>query len=107
MDLLKLCKYLRLIPRSYLLDDRYVTAVAFIDGFNIGQAGAPLSGFPEYLLDKFFAGKHSPYHWSYLILASEDDSLLGYAGLREISPELDTILIRKMLELLIEFTTRK
>ncbi|WP_156370688.1 hypothetical protein [Nocardia arizonensis] len=81
--------------------------MAFIDGFDIGQAGAPLAGFREFLLDKFFAGKYNPYIWGYLILASENDSLLGSVGLHELSPELDELLTRKMLDLLIEFTTSK
>ncbi|MGN2638659.1 hypothetical protein ACTD5D_21300 [Nocardia takedensis] len=89
----------------YLPDDRYASAVAFIDGFDTGQAGAALMGFREFLLTKFFAGRHSPYHWGYLILASENDSLLGAVGLGALPPELDGVLTRRMLDLLVEFTT--
>ena len=49
MTLGELARNLRRAPRMYLPDDRYASAVAFIDGFDTGQAGAALMGFREFL----------------------------------------------------------
>ena len=50
----------------FLLDERYPTVVALVEGFSLGSPEVPLLGFQAWLSRKL--GCHpSPLHWSALI----------------------------------------
>jgi hypothetical protein len=50
--------------RMYVLDDRYYTLVAFIEGANcLLHPDSPLDGFEDWLGHRFI-GRSSPLHWA-------------------------------------------
>jgi hypothetical protein len=57
----------------YVLDDRYESVVAFVEGFNLALDGAPLKGFDDWVALKIL-GEKSPRHWSSIINDSVDES---------------------------------
>lgn len=60
----------------YLLDDRFSTAVAFVEGYNAAFDGAPLSGFRDYVAAQILNGESS-LHWSYVIASTKVPAILG------------------------------
>ena len=104
MDLREACFHLRNRRRMYLLDDRFVTAVSFIDGFNAALEGQPLDGFREWLNARIL-GHRSSLHWAYVIASTRVPEVLeGGIRLDEIPHDCDTPLIEEMLQLLVEFS---
>ncbi|GIE84070.1 hypothetical protein [Actinoplanes regularis] len=106
MTLTELCFHLRKRRRMYLLDDRFATAVAFVEGFNTALDGAPLAGFQDYVADRIL-GRRSSLHWSYIVGSLEFPSLLeGELGIDQIpigsGPEVTELLV----DLLEDFQAR-
>ncbi len=62
----------------YVLDDRYESVVAFVEGFNLALDGSPLRGFDDWVALKIL-GEKSPRHWSSIINDSVElaDEQLG------------------------------
>lgn len=100
MDLRTLCFHLRNRRRMYLLDDRFSTAVAFVEGYNTALDGRPLSGFQEYVTTHVL-NRESGLHWSYLIASTKLPAILeGSISIDQVPPELDIELTEGLIDLL-------
>src|SRR5688572_6951573 len=106
MNLRELCFHLRERRRMYLLDDRFSTAVAFVEGYNTALDGVPLSGFQEYVAQRVLHGRSSR-HWAYLIASTKvpgiDD---GTLRIDHIAPEWDGELTEMAIDLLEGFAAQ-
>ncbi|MEV6369643.1 hypothetical protein AB0L86_22430 [Micromonospora musae] len=103
MNLPDLCLNLRRRRRMYLLDDRYSTAVAFVEGYNAAFDGDPLSGFQDYVAARILNRKSS-LHWSYVIASTKMPALLDSdARIDQIPAELEVELTDLLVDLLEEF----
>ena len=100
MNLRELCFHLRNRRRMYLFDDRYGTAVGFVEGFNSAFDGVPLSGFQEYVATRT-GHPGSGVHWSYLIASTSVPGILD-AGpdLGQVPVELGVSLTDELVDLL-------
>lgn len=84
----------------YLLDDRFATAVAFVEGYNAAFDGVPLAGFGHYVADRIL-GRSSPLHWSYLIASTRvPDILAGNLALDQIPTDSEAGLTDLLVDLL-------
>lgn len=100
MNLQELCFNLGSRRRMYLLDDRFSTAVAFVEGYNAAYDGAPLSGFQNYVADRVI-GRNSSLHWAYLIASTRIPEILeGGNSIDQIPAELQSDLTNTLVELL-------
>jgi len=98
-----LCFHLRKRREMYLPDGRYVTAVAFIEGFNTALDGAPLLGFQAWLADRI-RGEKSGVHWAYIVASIRVPAFLeGRMRLDQIPPGQNEPLIDELVELIEEF----
>ncbi|MFI6309891.1 hypothetical protein ACIBEK_07130 [Nocardia fusca] len=104
MNLSELCFHLKNRPRMYVMDDRFTTAVAFVEGFNQANDGRTLSGFQSFVINQLNGGKRSSLHWSSLIAKSEFSSTLDNdVAIMDLSPEAQRALINRMIDLLMEY----
>jgi hypothetical protein len=91
----------------YLLDDRYVTAVAFIEGFDAALDGVPLNGFNEWVSQRILGGS-SPSRWPYVVAAVRVPSIYDPGmGIGRISSEFDLDLVEDTISLIEEFHSRR
>ncbi|MEU3647480.1 hypothetical protein AB0E59_29130 [Lentzea sp. NPDC034063] len=103
MNLPELCFHLRHRRRMYLPDDRYGTAVAFVEGYNSALGGAPLAGFQEYVAGRT-GQTGSPVWWPYLITEVVVPDILGEGGgIGQLPVELGNALTDRLLDLLEAF----
>ena len=87
----------------YLLDDRFCTAVAFVEGFNQAQDGGPLDGFQEWVSSRIL-GRRAGISWAYIIASTRVPRILeGGLGIDSVPADADIELINLMLDLLEEF----
>lgn len=88
----------------YLMDDRFVTAVAFVEGFNLACGGQMLDGFQDWACERLVNGRMSR-HWSYVLIEKEVPSGLeeGFS-IDKIPHEMEVHLIEVMIDLLEEFS---
>lgn len=99
MTLSDLCFHLRKRRAMYLPDERFATAVAFMEGFNAALDGAPLHGFQTWLAERIRGGK-SGIHWAYLVASTRVPEVLeGRLRLDQIPPDQDKPLIDDLLQL--------
>lgn len=68
----------------YLPDGRYVTAVAFVEGFNTALDGEPLRGFQPWMVDRL-AVKLSGLYWASVLASTR------VAGVNEGQVRLDQL----------------
>ncbi|MFJ3505589.1 hypothetical protein [Streptomyces sp. NPDC090135] len=88
----------------YLLDDRFSTAVAFVEGFSVARNGDPLNGFQEWACKRIIGGC-SPRHWAYVLASTQVPGVMdGEIPIDQIPRELEIGLIEAMLDLLDEFS---
>jgi hypothetical protein len=99
MELPELCFHLRRRRRMYLLDDRFVTAVAFVEGFDAARDGIPLRGFQNFVADRI-RGHESPIHWAYLIASTSDHRFLVDLSIGQVPPGTETGLTDMLVDLL-------
>ncbi|MCR3751468.1 hypothetical protein [Lentzea californiensis] len=100
MDLRELCFHLRHRRRMYLPDDRYGTAVAFVEGYNSALGAVPLSGFQEYVATRT-GNAGSPVHWSYLIASTAVPDIFDEgAGIGQVPVESGISLTDTLVDLL-------
>ena len=84
----------------YLADDRFATAVAFVEGYNAAFDGAPLKDFREFVAAQV-VGHDSPVHWSYLIASTKvPDVLTGDRALDQLPADVELELTHSLIELL-------
>jgi hypothetical protein len=96
----ELCFHLRRRRRMYLLDDRFATAVAFVEGYNAAFDGVPLAGFRDYVADRI-VGHGSTLHRSYLIASTEVAGLLeGEMSLDRVPADCEVGLTDMLIDLL-------
>jgi hypothetical protein len=89
----------------YLFDDRFSTAVAFIEGFNAALDGRPLGGFQDWVCNQVL-GKSSSLHWSYVVASILVPEILqGNLRIDQIQTEFDLALIDESLRLLEQFSS--
>jgi hypothetical protein len=87
----------------YLLDDRFPTVVAFLEGFNAAFDGAPLSGFQRFVSSRVLH-RESSQHWAYIIASTRVPAVLDDgSGLEQVPAESDAELTSVLLELLDEY----
>ncbi|WP_433697314.1 hypothetical protein [Nocardiopsis sp. CA-288880] len=86
------------------MDDRFVTAVAFVEGFNLAFGGQMLDGFQAWVCERLATGRISR-HWSYVLIEKEVPSGLeeGFS-IDQIPPGVEVHLIEVMIDLLEEFS---
>jgi hypothetical protein len=90
----------------YLLDDRFATAVAFIEGFSAAHDGNPLNGFQEWVCERILGGC-SPRHWAYVLASAQVPGLVDHqVSIDQIPREAEIGLVEAMLDLLEEFSDR-
>lgn len=103
MEIQELCFHLRNRRRMYLLDDRFSTVIAFIEGFSTACNESPLNGFQEWVSKRILGG-HSSRHWAYIIASTQVPGMLdGQVPIDQIPRELEIGLIEAALDLLEEF----
>ncbi|MBC3841831.1 hypothetical protein GXW82_21285 [Streptacidiphilus sp. 4-A2] len=87
----------------YLLDDRFSTAVSFVQGFNAALDGEPLAGFQEWVSIRIL-GRKSSLHWAYVIASTRAPEVLeGRVRVDELPSELDGPLTDALMEVLEKF----
>ncbi|KAA6212670.1 hypothetical protein CP973_25280 [Streptomyces albofaciens JCM 4342] len=90
----------------YLLDDRFSTAVAFVEGFSAAHDENPLNGFQEWVCRRMVGG-YSSRHWAYVLASAQVPGMAdGNMSIDRIPHELENGLIEMMLDLLEEFSNR-
>jgi hypothetical protein len=100
MNIRDLCFHLKNRRRMYLLDDRFSTAVAFVEGYNAAFDGVPLLGFQEYVVGRIL-GSESSLHWSYVIASTRVPEILdGSIRIDQIPAETESELTDTMLDLM-------
>ncbi|WP_157851713.1 hypothetical protein [Streptomyces monomycini] len=90
----------------YLLDDRFSTAVAFVEGFSAAHDGYPLSGFQEWVCTRIIGGRSSR-HWAHVLASTQVPEMVdGQMSIDRIPRELEGGLTEVMLDLLEDFSNR-
>ncbi|MFD8756719.1 hypothetical protein ACFV0O_37940 [Kitasatospora sp. NPDC059577] len=103
MELQELCFHLKNRRRMYVLDDRYSTVVAFLEGFNAAHDGEPLSGFQDWVSRRIL-GSSSPMHWSYVVASKRMPEILdANIGIDQIPASLEILLIDDLAGLIEAF----
>jgi hypothetical protein len=98
-----LCFHLRNRRRMYLLDDRFSTAVAFVEGYDAALDGAPLRGFGDYVTERI-AGHQSNISWPYLVASTAVPEIMdGGMRIDQIPAEVELELTERMLDLIEEY----
>jgi len=88
----------------YVLDDRYVTVVAFIEGFNLAHDGALLKGFQEWVCERILGGQ-SGRHWAPIVAAAKYPPIVEEGlSISQIPQDLESCIIDTLLDLLEEFS---
>ncbi|WP_433347889.1 hypothetical protein [Micromonospora sp. CA-111912] len=88
----------------YLLNDKYVTAVAFVEGFDQALDRRPLEGFHEWVCQRVL-GRHTGMSWPYVVASVEVPEVLsGGCDLNALDSETQRRMIDRMLVLIEEFT---
>lgn len=90
----------------FLLDDRYMTLVAFIDGCNAATDWKLLDGFNEWVAARIL-GTESSLHWATIVAARSDPRLLEEPRSVPIAPELESKAADDLLRLLDSFLASK
>jgi hypothetical protein len=103
VDLAELCFHLRHRRRMYVGDDRFLTVVAFVEGYNAARDAGPLSGFPDFVSMRLL-GHHSNLHWSAVIASTEVPGVLETdAGLNGQPQQVQLGWIHRLLDLLDDY----
>jgi hypothetical protein len=103
MDLAEVCLNLSKRRRMYLPDERYSSAVSFIEGFNIALDGEPLKGFQKWVSVRIRGG-HSSLHWSIIVASVRMPEVLeGKIRLDQVPAGLDGLLTNDLLQMVGEF----
>lgn len=90
----------------YLMDDRFSTMVAFIEGFCTALGGSPLSGFQDWVCGRILGGRSS-IHWAYVIASTRVPEILdGNMPIDRIPREVEADLADLALDLVEEFSNR-
>ncbi|MFI7438060.1 hypothetical protein [Micromonospora haikouensis] len=103
MNLTDLCFHLRNRRRMYLLDDRFSTAVAFVQGYDSAFDGVPLSGFHDFVATRL-VNHETSFHWAYVIASTRVPAILE-SGVRidQIPAEFDKELTEMLVGLLEDY----
>jgi hypothetical protein len=103
VDLAEICSHLSKRRRMYLPDERYSSAVAFMEGFNIALGGEPLKGFQEWVSTRIRGGRSS-LHWSIIVASVRVPEVLeGGMRLDQVPNDLDGLLTDDLLRMLGDF----
>lgn len=87
----------------YLMDSRYATLAAFVEGYNQATGGSLLDGFAEWLAIEVL-GEPSSLHWATLI-THDRSAGLGRRGasLTDLDQEEEELLITTLMRRIDEF----
>jgi len=103
MNLQEVCFNLRFRRLTFLPDERFLSAVAFVDGFNAALDGVPLRGFREWVALRVL-GEESNLRWFYTVAAARMPEIAERNwSLAEIPDEEHSGLIDELADLLEEF----
>lgn len=106
MDLGQPCFHLRHRRRMYVFDDRYLTVVGLVEGYNTALDGRPLSGFQTHVAERI-PGQHSGLHWSAIVASAESRTAPGNGmDINDLPQELQFSLIRRLIDLLEEYAAQ-
>lgn len=94
MDFRGLFSTLARRPRTILLDDRYATLVAFVQGCDTATEGVLLNGFQEWVGVQIVGGRSS-LHWSKIIAKSHGPDTPDSELAQHLLRLLDTFLATK------------
>lgn len=87
----------------YLIDDRFSTAVAFVEGYNAAFDGAPLSDFGDFVAARLL-NRESSLHWAYVIASTKVPAILGGdIGINQIPDGVDAELTEILVGLLEDY----
>lgn len=87
----------------YLLDDRFSTMVAFIEGFCAASESSPLTGFQEFIGDRLL-NRRSSVHWAYVIASTQvSDMVDGNKPIDRMPREAEMEIAGLTLDLIEEF----
>lgn len=86
----------------FLLDDRYMTLVAFIEGCNAATNWQLLDGFDRWVAEQIL-GRESSFHWSRVIASKSDPGLLNEPQAGPLAPELEGAAAADLLSLLDDY----
>ncbi len=90
----------------YVLDDRFSTLVAFIDGYNTAFDGVPLNGFQEWTSQRILGGP-SGVHWSYVIASARMPEIIDTKmRIDQIPSSIEIALVGDLLDLVDGFLDR-
>ncbi|GGV38885.1 hypothetical protein GCM10010495_65210 [Kitasatospora herbaricolor] len=103
MELEEVCFNLRYRRLTFLPDERFLSAVAFVDGFNAALDGVPLRGFREWVAQRVL-GEESNLRWFYTVAAAGMPEIAAQNwNLAEIPDGKHSELIDELINLLEEF----
>lgn len=106
MDFRKLFSDLRTHRRMFLLDDRYMTLVAFIEGCNAATNWQLLDGFDRWVAEQIL-GTESSLHWSTVIASKADPRLLDEGRAGPLASEFEGAAVADLLSLLDDYLVWK
>jgi hypothetical protein len=90
----------------FLLDDRYMTLVAFVEGCNAATDWQLLDGFNGWVAAQVL-GAESSLHWSTVVASKSDRQLLEEPRTAPIASELESVASDDLLDLLDSFLASK
>lgn len=103
MDLGELCFHLRHRRRMYVFDDRYLTVVAFVEGYNTALGGRPLSGFQNHVAERVL-GQRSNVYWGVILASTESPAgLEARVDINELPERSQLALTHRLIDLLEEY----
>lgn len=108
MDLLSILPKLRRHSRMYIVDDRYATLVAFIDGYDTATDSQALAGFQSWLALRVLGTDTTGYGWPALVATQVFPEIQsGELALDHLPANGDKELRGKLISLLEEFLRTK
>ena len=102
MNFRQLFAELAIRPRMFLLDDRYLTLVAFVEGCNAATDWQLLDGFGNWVSMRIL-GTDSSLHWSTVVASRRSPELLNEPRSGPIPSEVEAGAAKDLLEFLDEF----
>ena len=88
-------------------DDRFLTVVAFVEGYNQAFEVRPLDGFREYVAARLL-GRYTPLSWAAIIAESVVPSVFeAEEGINSMPPETQLKAIGRLVNLLDDFTASR
>ena len=98
---------LRSHRRMYLMDDRYMTVVAFVEGCDAATERRLLTGFNDWVSTRILGFAGSGFHWSTIVASKRAPALLAEPRSGPIPEEVEAGAADDLLEMLDEFLSTR